>query len=271
VLDICGVYLALFYLHLQILIQEKLIIINSMSIQNISETEFATRKDRPTKVLDEEEYKRELNYVTEKAKLLVSQLIEMPFSIGTVKSFYKDFVHKASMDFNKIVRPNCSNSKKSYDFLRKKFQYEQASAPSFDEEIDRPIFIKEDEGRYIGFDLTERIRLSTDFFYFRVVIDLSPKQFDENINKKDINVFIYDRANSDLIDFVYPDGISIWLDKGITQYSYMKKIVLKTLNNEDYSDVLEECYKFFDKRKTNYRISNINKYYSSKLNLNDRQ
>lgn len=267
-LDIWRVYLALFYLHLQILIQEKLIIINSMSIQDIKETDFATRKDRPAKVLDEEEYKRELDYVTEKAKLLVSQLIEMPLSIGTVKSFYNDFVHKASKEFNKKVRPD---KKGSYDFFRKKFQYEQASVPTFDEEIDRPIFIKEDEGRYIGIDLTERIRLSTDFFYFRVVIDLSPKQFDENINKKDINVFIYDRANSDLIDFVYPDGISIWLDKGITQYSYMKKIVLKTLNNEDYSDVLEECYKFFDKRKTNYRILNINKYYSSKLKLNDRQ
>lgn len=239
-----------------------------MNIQDIrEETDFA-RKERPTKVLDEEEYKRELDYVTEKAKLLVSQLIEVPFSIGTVKSFYNDFINKSSKEFNKKVRPN---KKGSYDFFRKKFQYEQASVPSFDEEIDRPIFVKEDEGRYLRPDSVERIRLSTDFYYFRIVIDLSPKQFDKNINKKDINVFIYDRANSDLIDFVYPDGISIWLDKGITQYSYMKKIVLKTLNNEDYSDVLEECYKFFDKRITNYRILNINKYYSSKLKLNDRQ
>lgn len=239
-----------------------------MSIQDIIETDFATRKNRPTKVLNEEEYKRELNYVTEKAKLLVSQLIEMPFSIGTIKSFYYDFVNKSSKEFNKKVRPD---RKGSYDFFRKKFQYEQATVLSFDEEIDRPIFLKEDEGRYIGFDLTERIRLSTDFFYFRVVIDVSPKEFVEYIHKKNINVFIYDRANSDLIDFVYPDGISIWLDKGITQYSYMKKIVLKTLNNEDYSDVLEECYKFFGKKMTNNRILNINKYYSSKLKLNDRQ
>jgi len=269
VLDIWRVYLALFYLHLQILIQEKLIIINSMNIQQIQqETDFA-RKDRPTKILDEEEYKRELDYVTEKAKVLVGQLIEMPFSINTIKSFYNDFVYKLSKEFNKKVRPN---KKGYYDFFRKRFQYEQATVPSYDEEVDRPIFLKEDEGRYIGMlDSKERIRLSTDFYYFRVVVDLSPKQYDENIHKKDINVFIYDRANSDLIDFVYPDGVSIWLDKGITQYSYMRRITLKALNNEDYSDVLEECYKFFEKNSTNYRILNINKYYSSKLKLNDRQ
>ena len=235
---------------------------------NIRETDYFARKDRPTKVLDEEEYKRELDYVTEKTKLLVSQLIEMPFSINTIKSFYDDFINKSSKEFNKKVR---LDKKGYYDFFRKKFQYEQATVPSFDEEVDRPIFVKEDEGRYLRPDSVERIRLSTDFYYFRVVVDLSPKLYDESIHKKDINVFIYDRANSDLIDFVYPDGIFIWLDKGITQYSYMKRITLKALNNEDYSNVLKECYKFFDKNSTNFRIVNINKYYSSKLKLNDRQ
>ena len=223
-----------------------------------SENDYITRRNRPKAILDEEEYKRELNYVIKKTKQLVNQLGEMPFNHESIKKYFNEFVIKESYDFNKEVR--LINQKSSYDFIRSRYQYEYGNGFSWDPEVDKPICGPSGD-RYSSLLSDERIRLTTTYFYFKVVVDIAPRSYD---NKKGISVAIYDIVKSDLIDYVFSDGINIWLDKGITQYTFLKEIVHKSLNNEDFSQTLSECQKIFGKSKTKYRLGNINDYYKEK-------
>ena len=223
-----------------------------------AENDYVTRRNRPKAILNEEEYKRELDYAIKKTKQLVNQLGEMPFNHESIKKYFSEFVIKESHDFNKEVR--LINQKSSYDFIRSRYQYEYGNGFSWDPEVDKPIR-GSSEDRYSSLLLEERIRLTTSYFYFKVVVDITPSSYD---GKKGISVAIYDIVNSDLIDFVFSDGINIWLDKGITQYTFLKEIVLKSLNKEDFSQTLSECQKIFGKSKTKYRLGNINEYYKEK-------
>lgn len=223
-----------------------------------AENEYVTRRNRPKAILDEEEYKRELDYATKKTKQLVNQLGEMPFNHESIKKYFNEFVVKESHDFNKEVR--LTNQKCSYDFIRSRYQYEYGNGFSWDPEVDEPIR-GSSEDKFSSLLPDERIRLITSYFYFKVVVDIVPSSYD---NKKGISVAIYDIVNSELVDFVFSDGINIWIDKGLTQYTFLKEIVLKSLNNEDFSQILSECQGIFGKSKTKYRLGNINDYYKRK-------
>ena len=227
------------------------------------ENDYVTRRNRPKAILDEGEYKRELDYAKRKTKQLVNQLGEMPFNHESIKKYFNEFVVKESYDFNKEVR--LINQKSSYEFIRSRYQYEYGNGFSWDPDVDKPICGSPEE-RYNSLLSEERIRLTTIYFYFKVVVDIAPSSYD---GKKGISVAIYDIVNSDLIDFVFSDGINIWLDKGITQYTFLREIVLKSLNNEDFSQTLSECQKIFGKSKTKYRLGNINDYYKEKQCLEE--
>lgn len=217
------------------------------------------QSDFKPKDIVQSEFDKEYKYVLERIKKFASILLSRRFKVKDILEDFKTFRSDCE-DFTKFVNIMAELEKEKGDLedsevyfhLRENFIYEYGNKVTKDSDIEEEC-PETDLYRITTID-TERIRMIVSFFYFKVIVEVvNDDQYSELSSKKTISIYIINRVDGSLTDYI-SDDLVIWLDKGISEYDYIKRMAEKELKGEDYDKEWEECSKLFRKEFTKYKF-----------------
>lgn len=238
--------------------------------------ECLDRNKEPEAVYNQEEYLREYEYVKEKAKRLTCILRDMKFNIKSIRITFDNFIRDCRNDFIKNVSLNSylhsddeensdypfnnkEEQEKEYASIKSMLCYESGTECILNKDYNIDFPKMNNFGSYLS---TERIRLTAQFYYFKLVITTDYTYYYDSENR--ISVKIYDIANEDLVDSIQGDEIVLWLDKDIAIYRFLKRMAECSLEDKDYSDIMTECSKYFEPSRIRVRLPQIIEFLKQK-------
>ena len=220
-------------------------------------TELIQSDFKPNDVV-QSEFDKEYKYVIERIKKFASVLLSRRFKVKNILEDFKTFTSDCD-DFTKFVNITAKLEREKgdredseiYFHLREDFIYEYGNRVTKDPDIES--HPETDAFRISTID-TERIRMVICFLYLKVIVEVvNDDQYSELSSRKTISIYVINRVDGSLIDYVSNDLV-IWLDKGISEYDYIKRMAEKELKGENYDKEWEECSKLFRKQFTKYKF-----------------